>query len=671
MADRRQEALDYHAQGRPGKVEVVPTKSLTRPSGSFQPRLLAGGRGALPARSHARTPQDVFKYTARGNLVAVVSNGTAVLGPRKHRTARREAGHGGKGRPLQEVRRNRRFRYRSRIRGPRRGHTVLRASGAHGRWHQSRGYLGSRLLRHRANAQRVSWTSPSFTTISTGRRSSWALPLSTRSTIIGQEDRGRAGSPSAVRERPRSRRRRNTSSRLGVPKRPHPDLSIRRACIHLGSRGGHERVQGARSPWQTDKRTLEPTRSSGADVFIGLSVKGLVTQGDGRLDGGAIPIIFALANPDPEILPEEVASVRDDAIMATGRSDYPNQVNNVLGFPFIFRGALDVRAKGIDEAMMLAATRALAELAREEVPETVRGAYEGSEFSFGREYLIPKPFDHRVLFHVAPAVAKAAMDSGLARIELDMQEYQDRLRASLGPGREVMRWMVDRARRKSARVVFSEGHNETVIRAAAHLVEEGERPGTDSGPVARWDAGLCIRVAHTVLALRDTHDRVGVLRTPPSRTRPGSLRTRGRRRRRRSRDGGRSAAVAHRSLAPVLEGRDLASDIRGHAVPSRVADRLWHSRVAVLRRSVRSRRAGPRDCGCIGRTGPDRRSHLGSVLGLRLVARDEKLVLRLLAVSSVVGAGLAAGFALAPTLWMAIMFNALIAFNLAILVPAF
>ena len=156
------------------------------------------------------------------------------------------------------------------------------------------------------------------------------------------------------------------------------------------------------------------------------------------------PIIFALANPDPEITPEEVRAVRDDAIMATGRSDYPNQVNNVLGFPFIFRGALDVRARGISEEMKLAATRALAGLARAEVPDTVRGAYEGSEISFGREYLIPAPFDHRVLFHVAPAVAKSAMESGLARIELDLDEYRDRLRASLGPGREVMRWM-DRA----------------------------------------------------------------------------------------------------------------------------------------------------------------------------------------------------------------------------------
>ncbi|MBT8487603.1 MAG: NADP-dependent malic enzyme, partial [Gemmatimonadetes bacterium] len=210
----------------------------------------------------------------------------------------------------------------------------------------------------------------------------------------------------------------------------------------------------------------------GADVFVGLSIKGLVNK-EMVASMNDDPIIFALANPDPEILPEEVEEVRDDAIMATGRSDYPNQVNNVLGFPFIFRGALDVRAKGINEEMMLAATHALAELAREEVPDTVRGAYEGSEIFFGRDYLIPKPFDHRILFHVSPAVAEAAMKSGMAREDIELDEYRDRLRASLGPGREVMRWMTTRARRRRARVIFPEGHSDTIIRAASQMVEEG------------------------------------------------------------------------------------------------------------------------------------------------------------------------------------------------------
>jgi len=257
--------------------------------------------------------------------------------------------------------------------------------------------------------------------------------------------------------------------RLGVPA-GHIMIVDTKGVIYEGRQEG---MNEYKAPFavKTKKRTLAEALD-GADVFIGLSAKGLVT-GEMVASMAKDPIIFALANPDPEILPEEVAAVRSDAIMATGRSDYPNQVNNVLGFPFIFRGALDVRARGINEEMMLAATRALADLAREEVPETVRGAYEGSEFSFGRDYLIPKPFDHRVLFHVAPAVARAAIDSGVARVAIDMQEYTDRLQASLGPGREVMRWMINKARRKLARVVFSEGHNETVVRAAVHLVEEG------------------------------------------------------------------------------------------------------------------------------------------------------------------------------------------------------
>jgi malate dehydrogenase (oxaloacetate-decarboxylating)(NADP+) len=207
-------------------------------------------------------------------------------------------------------------------------------------------------------------------------------------------------------------------------------------------------------------------------VFIGVSAPNLLTGAD-IATMAKDSIVFALANPDPEILPEDVFAVRDDAIMATGRSDYPNQVNNVLGFPFIFRGALDVRARQVNEQMMLAATHALAQLAREDVPESVLTAYAGETIRFGRKYLIPKPFDSRVLFYVAPAVAKAAMDTGVARIQLDMDEYRDRLRASLGPGREVMRWMGTRARSRPARVVIPEGHNERVIRAAQQMVEEG------------------------------------------------------------------------------------------------------------------------------------------------------------------------------------------------------
>jgi malate dehydrogenase (oxaloacetate-decarboxylating)(NADP+) len=210
----------------------------------------------------------------------------------------------------------------------------------------------------------------------------------------------------------------------------------------------------------------------GADVFVGLSVAGMVSK-EMVKSMADNPIIFGLANPVPEILPEEVAEVRDDAIMATGRSDYPNQVNNVLGFPFIFRGALDVRARSVTPNMMVAATKALAELARQEVPESVIMAYGGDAIEFGRDYIIPKPFDPRVLFWVSPAVAKAAMEDGVARTALDLEEYRDRLKASQGPGMEVMQRMVSRARRSPKRVVLTDGFSDKVLRAASQVVEEG------------------------------------------------------------------------------------------------------------------------------------------------------------------------------------------------------
>src|SRR5437762_9369921 len=184
------------------------------------------------------------------------------------------------------------------------------------------------------------------------------------------------------------------------------------------------------------------------------------------------PILFALANPVPEILPEEAQSVPSDIIMATGRSDYPNQVNNVLGFPGIFRGALDVRAKAINDEMKLAASRALAELARQDVPESVSAAYGGQEFHFGRDYIIPKPFDPRVLIAVAPAVAKAAMESGVARINVDRGTYVEALRRRQGRTYEVMSVVVSRARRRMTRIAFPEGNHPRILRAAQQLAED-------------------------------------------------------------------------------------------------------------------------------------------------------------------------------------------------------
>jgi len=230
-------------------------------------------------------------------------------------------------------------------------------------------------------------------------------------------------------------------------------------------------------PWQR-KLAVEPRWDSVADAFEGMDVM------VGLSAGGAVkaemlermasdPLIFALANPEPEISPDEARRARPDAIVATGRSDYPNQVNNVLGFPFIFRGALDVRAHAINEAMTLAATQALAALAREDVPEVVLRAYGLDSLRFGREYLIPKPFDPRVLLWVAPAVAKAAMDSGVASLQLDLEAYRDKLESRQGRARAVMRGFIDRAEHNRQRVALSDADDPRVVRAARILEDEG------------------------------------------------------------------------------------------------------------------------------------------------------------------------------------------------------
>ena len=222
----------------------------------------------------------------------------------------------------------------------------------------------------------------------------------------------------------------------------------------------------------TTCRTLEEA-AAGADVLLGLSVKGAFTP---EIIAGMAPnpIIFALANPDPEVTREEVQAIRSDAIMATGRSDYPNQVNNVLGFPFIFRGALDVRASRINEEMKLAAVMALAKLAREECPDSVCKAYGNEKFVFGPRYIIPKPFDPRALLRVAPAIAQAAMDSGVARQPIeDMARYVEHLEALQGKSKEVMRAVINKAKSNPKKIVFPDGENEKILLAAQALVEEG------------------------------------------------------------------------------------------------------------------------------------------------------------------------------------------------------
>ncbi|MBZ0101692.1 MAG: phosphotransacetylase, partial [Thermoanaerobaculia bacterium] len=248
-------------------------------------------------------------------------------------------------------------------------------------------------------------------------------------------------------------------------------LCDRKGVIWKGRPGEHD-AQKVEFAAETAARTLAEALD-GADVLVGLSGPGIVTADDLRRMARD-PIVFAMANPVPEIGYDEALAARPDVIMATGRSDYPNQVNNVLGFPFIFRGALDVRATDINDEMKLAATRALAALAREDVPDSVLKAYGLEHLKFGREYLIPKPFDYRVLLQVAPAVALAAVDSGVARLPLgDVESYRRRLEHLVSRRLELMRVVVDRARRAPKRIVFPEGENEKILRAAKILVDQG------------------------------------------------------------------------------------------------------------------------------------------------------------------------------------------------------
>jgi malate dehydrogenase (oxaloacetate-decarboxylating)(NADP+) len=257
--------------------------------------------------------------------------------------------------------------------------------------------------------------------------------------------------------------------RLGV-KRENIFLSDRQGIVHKGRAGEMDRYK-AKFAHETSARTLADALV-GADVFVGLSVAGAVTK-EMIAKMAPKPIVFALANPEPEILPDEVREVRPDAIIATGRSDYPNQVNNVLGFPFIFRGALDARATEVNEAMKMAATRALALLAKEDVPDSVSRLYGLTSVKFGEDYLIPFPFDPRVLLWVAPAVAWAAVATGVTNEFIDLDDYRDQLEARLGRARGVMRGIINRAVRDPRKVVFPEGEEPKVIRAAQVIVDEG------------------------------------------------------------------------------------------------------------------------------------------------------------------------------------------------------
>ena len=459
---KRRDALDYHALGRPGKLEVVPTKPVT----TARDLSLAYSPGvAEPCIEIAEDPDLSYRYTTRGNLVAVISNGSAVLGlgnigPHAAKPVMEGKGILFKkfadidvfdveidardvdemvriiksleptfgGINLEDIKAPECFELEERLR------TEMNIPVFHDDQHGTAIISGAALL----NA--VELAGKKIEDVKVVVSGAGASAIACARFYIA----------------------------LGVSRR-NIIMVDSQGVIYEGRTEGMNPYK-AQFAVPTDKRTLEEAME-GADVFLGLSAAGLVTQEMVR-SMAKNPIVFALANPDPEITYPDAVAARSDIIMATGRSDYPNQVNNVLGFPFIFRGALDVRARAITEGMKLAAARALARLAREEVPEHVTRAYGGKRLTFGPEYIIPTPFDDRVLLWVAPAVAQAAMEDGVARIHLDLGEYRERLKRSQSHSYRVMRSVVQKAKAKRMRIVFPEGDAVPVLQACAILAAD-------------------------------------------------------------------------------------------------------------------------------------------------------------------------------------------------------
>ncbi len=459
-----QEALQFHSRGRPGKLEIVPTK----PMATQRDLSLAYSPGvAVPVKAIAADPSTVYDYTTRGNMVAVITNGTAILGlgnlgalaskpvmegkavlfkrfadvdsidlevgtedPDEFVNAVRYLGPSFGGINLEDIKAPECFYIEERLRemmdipvfhDDQHGTAIIAAAGMINAIHLTgRDIKTTRLVCNGAGAAGIA-----------------CLDLI---KSIGFE-------PANV------------------------ILCDTKGVVYRGRQEGMNQWKSAHAV-ETPLRTLAEAME-GADIFFGLSAKGALTSEMVKAMAPD-PIIFAMANPDPEITPEDAQRAREDVIIATGRSDYPNQVNNVLGFPYIFRGALDVRARTINMEMKIAAAHALADLAREDVPDEVAAAYRGARPRFGRDYIIPVPFDPR-LIHVVPiAVAKAAMASGVARRPIvDLDAYKAQLSARRDPIAGAMQRIIERVRRSPKRVVFAEGEEEQVIRAAYSFVNQG------------------------------------------------------------------------------------------------------------------------------------------------------------------------------------------------------
>src|SRR5438477_3558850 len=458
----RQDALDYHSSGRKGKIEVVPTK----PVATSRDLSLAYNPGvAEPCLEIEKDKELSYKYTARGNLVAVISNGTAVLGLGDIGAYASKPVMEGKGVLFKKFADIDVFDLEVDAKDVDTFCKVVKAleptfGGVNLEDVKSpECFVIERRLRSEMQIP-VFHDDQHGTAIITGAALINALELAGK----GIEDVkvvfvGAGAAAVACAEQ---------YVKLGVP-RGHIFMCDKFGLVHQGRKEDMDEWKGVFAQGTEPRTLVEVAR--GADVMVGLSAKGVITP-EMVASLAPNPILFALANPVPEILPEEAQAVRTDVIMATGRSDYPNQVNNVLGFPGIFRGALDVRAKSINDEMKLAASHALAALARQDVPESVSAAYGGQAFHFGRDYIIPKPFDPRVLTAVAPAVAKAAVESGEARVRVDRATYAETLRRRQGRTYEVMSVVVSRARRRMTRIAFPEGNHPRILRAAQELLEE-------------------------------------------------------------------------------------------------------------------------------------------------------------------------------------------------------
>ncbi|QJD96730.1 NADP-dependent malic enzyme [Mucilaginibacter robiniae] len=462
--NRKQEALNYHAKGRPGKIQVIPTK----PTNSQRDLTMAYSPGvAEPCREIAKNTDDVYKYTAKGNLVAVISNGTAVLG-------------------LGNI-------------GPEASKPVMEGKGLLFKIYADIDVFDLELDANNVDdfVKIVKALEPTFgginledisapTCFEIERR----LKAEMNIPVMHDDQHGTAIiSGAALMNACELQGKKLSEIKLVINGAGAAAVSCTKMYLLLGVKkenlvmfdiGGlitPERIDldDIRLEFATQRKDITTLADAmkGADVFIGLSAGNLVNQ-DMLRSMAPNPIVFAMANPEPEVAYDVAIEARQDIIMATGRSDYPNQVNNVLGFPYIFRGALDVRATAINEEMKLAATHAIAELAKKPVPEAVNLAYNAKNLKFGHDYIIPKPMDQRLITEVSMAVAKAAMESGVARKQItNWDAYVEELRTRIGANDKLMRNLSDKAKQAPKRVVFAEADNYKILRAAQIVKDEG------------------------------------------------------------------------------------------------------------------------------------------------------------------------------------------------------